>query len=151
MSKYQLAQAILKLSESPTWDLARQEWQLVQIEETDDVQTCLCGHFPIKELCILQNKLNSKVTTVGNCCVKRFLGLPSNKIFTAVKRVRKDTQKSLNAETIKMAHERGWIDNWQKDFYLDIMRKRSLTDRQRVKKHQINEKILQRVRKTGGG
>lgn len=148
MSEYQLALEIIKRSVNPTWEMAKREWKLVEIEESEDYETCLCGHYPIRELCTLKNIKNGKKTIVGNCCVKKFLGLPSNKIFQAVKRVRKDTGKSLNAETIRLAYEQGWINDWENNFYLDIMRKRMLTNRQLAKKLQVNEKVLRRVRTT---
>jgi len=72
-------------------------------------ETCLCGHYPIIELCVLGNRLNNKTATVGNCCVKKFIGLPSDRIFQAVKRVRKDATSSMNAEAIDCAFQRGWI------------------------------------------
>jgi len=148
MSEYQLTFEIIKRSVNPTWEMAKREWKLVEIEEAEDYEKCLCGHYPIRELCTLKNKKNGKTVVVGNCCVKKFLGLPSNKIFQAVKRVRKDTGKSLNAETIRLAYEHGWINNWENGFYIDIMRKRVLTDKQRKRKLQINEKVLRRVRRT---
>jgi len=115
MSDYQLAIEIIKRSVNPTWELAKREWKLVEIEEAEDYETCLCGHYPIRELCILKKK---------------------------------DTAKSLNAETIQLAFNLGWINKWENDFYLDIMRKRVLTERQRAKKLQVNEKVLRRVRRT---
>lgn len=93
-------------------------------------------------MCVLKNKINGELATVGNCCVKKFLGLPSDKIFQAVKRVRKDKKKSLNAETITHAFDRKWINEWERDFYLNIMRKRNLTDKQAQKKLQVNERVL---------
>ena len=148
MSKYQLALEIIKRSVNPTWELAKLEWKLVEIEEAEDYKTCICGHYPIKELCILENKENGNSVVVGNCCVNKFIGLPSSKIFQAVKRVRKDTTKSLNAETINLAFNLRWINKWENDFYLDIMRKRVLTDKQRAKKLSINEKVLRHVKRT---
>jgi hypothetical protein len=91
---------------------------------------------------VLRNSRNGGQATVGNCCVKRFVGLPSDKIFQAVKRVRKDTANSLNAEAIQHAFERGWINDWEKNFYFDVMRKRRLTPRQKAKKLQINRCAL---------
>lgn len=142
MSEYKLAEEIIKLSSSKKWDLAKLEWGLSEVYEDDEPNTCLCGHFPIIEMCVLKNKLNAELATVGNCCVKKFLGLPSDKIFQAVKRVRKDKKKSLNAETIAHAFDRKWINEWERDFYLNIMRKRNLTDKQAQKKLQVNERVL---------
>jgi hypothetical protein len=152
MSEYRLSQEIIKLSVADVWDLAKLEWALHEIYETDEPETCLCGHFPIIEICTLINNRNRNFATVGNCCVKKFIGLPSDKIFQAVKRIRKDNEKSLNAEAIQHAHLKGWINDWEKAFYINIMRKRSLTRSQIEKKIQVNEKMLLNIRraKIGG-
>ncbi len=145
MSEYKLAKEIIALSEASNWDQAKLEWSLESIYKEDEPDTCLCGHFPIIEICILRNKINSNTAIVGNCCVKKFIGLPSDKIFQAVKRVGKDDTKSLNAETIDHAFQNRWINEWEYKFYMDILRKRSLTDKQLSKKRQINRKVLSRI------
>lgn len=141
MSEYKLAKAIINLSKADTWDEAKAEWSLFEIYEAENPRRCLCGHYPIIELCVLSNTYNSHHATVGNCCVKKFMGLPSDKIFQAIKRVRKDEEKSLNEEAITYAHRKNWINDWERDFYLNIMRKRKLTTPQRNKKIQINNKL----------
>jgi hypothetical protein len=85
--------------------------------------------------------------TVGNCCVKKFIGLPSDKIFQAVKRIRKDELKSLNAEAIQHAFDRRWISEWEKNFYFNIMRKRNLSEKQATKKGEINQSVLARMKR----
>ncbi len=146
-SQFQLATEIMKRSVARTWDEARREWSLYEIYETDEPETCLCGHFPIIELCVLRNRHNGIQATVGNCCVKKFIDLPSDKIFQAIKRIRKDASKSLSPEAVQHAFDRKWITEWEKTFYFDIMRKRNLTERQRAKKREINALVLQKVRK----
>ncbi|MEB1348186.1 hypothetical protein VDP57_12635 [Xanthomonas campestris pv. campestris] len=147
MSEYKLTSAIVELSAAMSWEAAKLEWHLNEVYEAEEPETCLCGHFPIVELCILGNKANGNEATVGNCCVKRFIGLPSDKIFQAVKRVRKETSKSLNAEAIRHAFDRNWLTAWERDFYFDVMRKRNLTLKQQEKKKQINELVLQRMKR----
>jgi hypothetical protein len=141
VSEYKLSQEIIDLSEANIWDAAKLEWKLEEIYEADEPGTCLCGHTPIIETCVLRNEKNHNTAVVGNCCVKKFIGLPSDKIFQAIKRVRKDNEKSLNAEAIEYAYSRGWINDWERNFYLDNMRKRNLTSKQLAKKIQINEKL----------
>jgi hypothetical protein len=142
LSEYKLTEEIIKRSESQTWDIAKLEWSLHQIYEADEPETCLCGHFPIIEICNLRNKLNGKFATVGNCCVKKFIGLPSDLIFQAVKRVRKDIEKSLNSEAIHHAHEKVWINDWEFKFTIDTMRKRNLSAKQLKTRTTVNEKML---------
>ncbi len=149
MSEYKLTEEIIRLSESNIWDTAKLEWKLHEVYTVDNPQTCLCGHFPIIEICVLENSRNSEKAVVGNCCVKKFLGLSSDKIFQAIKRVRKDNQKSLNAEAIDYAFQKDWINEWEKKFYFDIMRKRILSTKQLSKKIQINEKMARKMKRIG--
>jgi hypothetical protein len=147
MGQATLINEVLSLSVSRTWEIAKTEWILNEIYFSDEPETCLCGHFPIIELCELKNKENENIATVGNCCVKKFIGLPTDKIFQAVKRIRKDGGKSLNGEAIKLAYSKKWINKWEFDFYEDTFRKRKLSDKQIQKRKQINEKILLNISK----
>ena len=147
MRSYRLASEIVKRSVAQSWDEAKIEWSLSQVYEADEAESCLCGHFPIVELCELVNRRNGARVVVGNCCVKRFIGLPSDKIFQSIKKIRKDVLKSLNGEAIQHAHQCGWVNDWERDFYFDIMRKRNLSPRQAAKKLQINERILKRMQR----
>ncbi len=147
MGEFKLIQEIIKLSVADTWEIARSEWELSEIYFSDEPETCLCGHYPIIKLCEIRNKKNQKITIVGNCCVNKFMGLPSEKIFQAVKRIRKDCEKSLNCEAIELAYSKDWINNWEYDFYIDTFRKRLLTKKQALKRKQINEKILLNINK----
>lgn len=147
MSEYKLTKEIIDLSVSKVWDAAKLEWSLAQIYEADEPERCLCGHFPIIEICILQNKHNHKKATVGNCCVKKFIGLPSDKIFQAVKRVRKDNEKSLNAEAVDHAYRNGWINEWEYNFSIDTMGKRKLSVKQLQTRIKVNEKMLFNMRR----
>lgn len=145
MSRYKLTEEIIKRSQAQTWDAARPEWGLEDVYFVEDPETCLCGHFPIKEICTLRNSANQETADVGNCCVKKFLGLPSDKIFQAVKRVKVDGDKALNAEAIQHAHQKGWMTDWERDFSLNTMRKRVLTGKQLQKRREINARVLERM------
>ena len=142
MSEFKLFEEIIALSQSKNWEQAKLEWTLETIYFGDGEDSCLCGHFPIVELCQLTNKINQNTAIVGNCCVNKFLGLPSAQLFQALKRVRRDITKSFNAEAIYHARTKGWINEWEYNFYLDILRKRNLSEKQLNKKTHINEKIL---------
>jgi hypothetical protein len=148
MSEFKLSKEIIELSESNVWDAAKLEWSLAQIYEADDPERCLCGHFPIIEICILQNKHNRNQATVGNCCVKKFIGLPSDKIFQAVKRVRKNNEKSLNAEAIGHAYRNEWINEWEYNFSIDTVRKIKLSAKQLQTRVKVNEKMLFNMRRS---
>lgn len=148
MSKEEiLMREITALSEASSWEEAVKEWKLQSIHFAPSPQTCLCTHFPILEICTIENYLNQRSVDVGNCCVKKFIGLPSDKLFQAVKRVKKDVTKSLNQETLDYALEKGWITAWEHRFYRDTLRKRKLSDKQIEKRKQINETVSKQISK----
>lgn len=142
-----LIHEIMQLSEASDWETARKEWVIKLVYFSKAHASCLCGHYPISELCIVSNKKNHNEATVGSCCVKKFMELPSNKIFGAVKRVKKKADTSLNEATITHVYKQKWISQWEYDFYIDTCRKRKLTAKQIETRKKINEKILTRMNK----
>ncbi|MGR0188401.1 hypothetical protein [Azospirillum aestuarii] len=145
----QLRDAILALSAATDWEVARKEWSLVDISEADEAETCLCGHFPIIEICTIANRVTGKRAEIGNRCVKRFMGLRSDLIFAAIKRIRKDITKSLNADAIVFFWERGLLTAWEYRFLQDTMAKRSLSPAQAATRAKLNQKVLDVVKRRG--
>jgi hypothetical protein len=145
----QLKGEILALSRATDWEVAKKEWRLVEISEADDPETCLCGHFPIIELCTISNATTAKSVDVGNVCVKRFLGFRSDLIFQSLKRVRGDLDKAIGADASAFFHERGVINDWEYQFQQSTMRKRDLSERQLASRRAINQKVIAAVRRRG--
>ena len=137
----QLRDSILALSAAADWEVARREWSLVDVYESDEPETCLCGHSPIIEICCLSNKITGHRTNVGNRCVKRFLGFRSDLIFAALKRIRGDVSKSLNADAIVFFRERGVLNNWEYNFAQDVLKVRNLSSAQLTTRRKINDKV----------
>ena len=144
MKSFKLANEILSLSVSQIWDEAKYEWQLSYIYFTDYPDNCLCGH-EINECCVLINILNKKKCLVGNVCVNKFLGIESEKIFNAVKMVKKDLTKSLNSDAIQYSYNQNWINDWEKEFYFNTIRKRKISEKQAYKRKLINSKIIYNI------
>ncbi|MGC1274020.1 MAG: hypothetical protein WBC44_09960 [Planctomycetaceae bacterium] len=144
MSQETLNAEILALSNAKDWPSAIREWRLQTIWWSDVLDSCLCGT-SIKEICVLENRLNGNHAQVGNVCVKRFLGLPSDGLFRSLKKVKRDTVASFNEEMIRFAYERRVINDWEYKFYLNTWRDRTLTEKQHDKKVAINQKILARL------
>jgi hypothetical protein len=144
-----LRDAILGLSRAREWEVARKEWCLVRVSEAPEPETCPCGHFPIIEICTIANTVTSHHAEVGNCCVKRFLGVRSDLIFTGIKRIRKDAAKSLNADSIAFFNERGLFTAWEYRFLQDTMSKRQLSSAQMATRRALNAKVLAAVAKRG--
>jgi len=150
MGEFQLFTELTKLSNAKTWDLVKLEWRLSDISyaDNDNPLTCICGHYPIKELCHLKNKENGNDVIVGNCCVNKFI-LKSKKIFDAINRVRNDLTNSFNVELIDIAHQHNIINDWEKEFYIDIWRKHKLNSKQLRIKVDINFRYLQKMKING--
>ena len=141
-NKFPLINGIIEKSVSKQWDTARLEWVLVNVYETDEPDTCLCGHYPIKEICVLKNKRNNEIVEVGNCCVKKIWSFGSDKILKSVKSIKKDITKSVNVECLGLAFKKNIINEKDYKFYLDIWRKRNLSEKQDKWKKDINTRIL---------
>jgi hypothetical protein len=139
---YRLVEEIVALSVANTWHLAKSEWALAEVYLADQPGTCLCGHYPIIEHCVLCNRENGNTAVVGNVCVTRFLGLASEVIFAGLRRITHDCGKAMNQAAIEYAHSRGWINDWERDFYLDTSRKGKLSPKQRAKRVEINRRVL---------
>ena len=56
MPQYKLFSEIINLSVAKKWEEAKKEWELDHIYSADEAQTCLCGHHPIIEICVIKNK-----------------------------------------------------------------------------------------------
>lgn len=140
---YKLIEEIISLSDSTTWDFAKLEWAFEFAYYAEDLQTCLCGHYPIKNICVIRNKRNSNQTEVGNCCINKFLGIEDgNKIFTSIKKLKDDISKSMSAEVVDYIYSKKGISDFEYKFYKDIHRKRNLSLKQLEIKNRINNKFL---------
>ncbi|MEV9638335.1 hypothetical protein ABZO35_28195, partial [Burkholderia pseudomallei] len=60
MSEFKLTAEIIARSKAKTWDLAKTEWSLAEVYEAEEPETCLCGHFPIIEICTLKNRVTGQ-------------------------------------------------------------------------------------------
>lgn len=145
----QLKKEILALSRATDWEVAKKEWKLVGITEADEPEQCLCGHFPIIDLCSITNGTTGNTVDVGNVCVKRFLGFRSDLIFASIKRIRKDMTKAIGEDATVFFHQRGVINNWEYGFQQSTMKKRKLSGAQLASRRQINEKVLAAISRRG--
>ncbi|WP_273728849.1 hypothetical protein [Brucella gallinifaecis] len=137
-----LSEGILALSSALTWEEAKHEWKLSSVYQAGSPSTCLCGHNPIIEICVLKNEKTNKICEVGNRCVKRFLNLRSDLIFAGIKRVKDNTQKSLNEEATQFFYEQKVINDWEYGFQMDTLNKRKLSSRQIETRLKINKKVV---------
>jgi hypothetical protein len=147
---WRLLEEILVRSVAGNWPEARLEWALQLIYYEDDPPgTCLCGHYPICEHCLLYNRANGNRAVVGNVCVTRFMGMDADAIFRCLRRVAADAGKALSGDAVVYLYRRGLLTDWEKQFCLDTARKRRLSAKQRAKRVEINERVLACVAAAG--
>lgn len=143
MAEYKLFQEIISKSNAKNWDDAKREWDLDSVYDSDEPLTCLCGHYPIINICVLYNVYNHNTVEVGNECVKKFFKIElSDAIIKSIKKVKTDTRKSINVETIDYLYKKGCLNKTEYNFYINIKNKRKLSDKQISWKEDINKKFL---------
>jgi hypothetical protein len=147
-NKYRLTTEILALSEATGWDLAKEEWDLADLFRAgeDEPGRCLCGRFPIYECCVIRNRETGHKAMIGNVCVRKFLGLPADKIFAGMNRIARKLLAAMTSEALAFARERSWVNDREFEFYADTARRRSLTAKQSAYREAINRRVLERFR-----
>lgn len=142
----QLKAEMIARSRETQWDQAKLEWDLEDVFRVAEEQDCLCGHNPILQICTLRNQLTRHTAEVGNVCVERFLGMRSKRIFSAIKRIRDDENRSLNKEAIEMFRRLRVISYQDAEEYLTFYRRRkNVSDDQRALRREVNCAVLNYV------
>jgi len=135
--------AILKLSNAPDWLEAKPEWELHGVYWDGAERRCECGHQPIHQICVIQNRDNRNEAEVGNVCVHNFMQLASRRIFAVIKRVQAEVTKSFNPAALDLFVRRKVISHDEKADYETYWRKRTnLSKAQSDQKLDINKRIL---------
>ncbi len=133
---------ILPLSVSRNFDVARQEWDLVAIEISEEFDNCPCGQ-DIKEHCYIRNRLNGATTYVGNVCINRFMCVETGNLFEGLKRIAKDLTANANNDLIEHAYRMGYLYGEREYTFLkQTIRKRILSPAQLEWKIKINRRIV---------
>jgi galactitol-specific phosphotransferase system IIB component len=140
---YKLTSEIIKRSEADYWDTAKNEWNFEYAYYSEDLQTCLCGHYPIKNVCEIHIRKNGNQTEVGNCCVNKFLGIDDgNKIFISIRRLKEDISKSMSPEVLEYLFDKQVLSEFEYSFYRDTIRKRKLSWKQLEIRERINQRLI---------
>jgi len=124
------------------------EWRLnhVWYADIEDARTCECGHYPICEVCIVENEVNGTILEIGNCCVNQisteFEAL--SRVFPALRAGR------INPAIIDYAYKQGITNDWENGFLRDIYenklkKKQKLTPKQDTKFKEIRLKIYKNI------
>ena len=135
---------LLRYSEAKRWEDARQEWRLNHIwyADIEDARTCECGHYPICEICVVENEVNGTFLEIGNCCINQI-----SPEFDALKRIFPALREGrINPAIVDYAFKQRIINDWEKRFLLDVWRKYSYSPRQAAKFEQIRYRIYENIR-----
>lgn len=62
----------LYCKEQDDYDMMIQEWIVSYRVYTDEPQTCICGQYPINELCYIIHKETDQTLCIGNKCIEHF-------------------------------------------------------------------------------
>lgn len=136
---------ILPLSKSNQFDFAKNEWDLVAVEISEERDNCPCGQ-DIKEHCYIANRETGHQTYVGNVCINRFIGIDTGNLFDGLKRIARDVEANANEAVIEYAKERGFLfGDKEYEFLLSTARKRNLSEKQVSWKRKINRRILSKT------
>lgn len=144
MSQYKLFREIIALSKSNDWDVAVREWRpdyTIVLEKAEE--TCLCGHYPIKECCYIENILNNNKIMVGNCCIKKFFpDLDVQFYFKGIRSCKKGSIPNYKFREYCLANK--WINGWEFKFLQDRFRKKNASPKQEECKANILYKIIKK-------
>lgn len=141
MKNEKLVDLILSKSESKDWGIAKGEWHLHSVYFSKK-ECCACGHYPIKEICLIKNKLNGNIERVGNHCVSKFLEMDSIKIFQYIKGLKNSKFKKVTPVVSEHAYSLNCIDSWELKFFNDVFKKKKRTDKQDEMLFKIENKIM---------
>lgn len=153
---WELPEKLIPMSVGSSWAAASREWELDYIEmleKDDDLEECLCSHYPIRELCHIRNKNNGNTAVVGNHCIGKFGedGASNEelehvpRIFQACHRILSKESASANPPLIELALKNKIFTEKDAQFYHEIWRKKDLTSRQALYKSSLNQELLYRI------
>ena len=133
---------ILGLSDAKSWSAARLEWEF-ETSDRREGSSCPCG-VKILERCHISNKKNGNETFVGNVCIKRFKPEIA-KALDGLARVAKDPTKAPNDALVRLAYDKGLINDHAAAFLFSTARKRNLTGKQAAYRRNLNVRIVWRM------
>lgn len=139
MNKYEerLTTELLARSMSKDWDTAKTEWFLHHVME--GVSTCICGKNPIQKICILENKYNKDQVILGSTCVEKYMFIKCEHIFTDMAALRKG--RFVKLATLDYAKSRGFVNDWEYGFYLNLQKFKKLSEKQMEKFDSISRRL----------
>ena len=145
MNKYEkFKEQIILNSISETYPEAINEWDEKTMYYAKEDKNCICGQKHIRDVWIIKNNINYKTLEIGSECITKLKDKKIyKKVFPGLKNIHKNIEKSINKESLNIFHSLGYLNDWELNFYYDIHGKKTrLSEKQKIKKLQINKKLL---------
>ncbi len=141
-NEWKLREEIIAMSQADNFEEAKKEWILERVYK--GLGVCLCGHSPIRKLCVLRNTKNNEKTIVGSSCVQKFIGIKTEHLFKSYELIVKNPEAYLDLAFIDYLFKHDVINEWEYEFLKSTFRKKFewLSEKQKDKRLQINRKII---------
>jgi hypothetical protein len=137
--RFKLVDELLSKSLSKFWDSARCEWYLTHVwKESGGV--CVCGKEDIVHHSQLTNMHTLENLVVGSCCVRKVMDLRPDLILVGLNKLKEGG--NMNEEAIEFSFKNKWITESEREFCLDVKRKRNFSQKQQSWLYSINQKVL---------
>lgn len=140
INKYEqrLSEELLSKSYSTDYEIAKLEWELACVCESD--YTCACGKTPIKRLCFLYNNTTNKYCIVGSSCVKKYLYIDTKHYFQSIEALK--TGKLIDKKYLPFVLSKVYLTEWEHKFYHNMYDFKRISIKQKEIINRINTKIL---------
>jgi len=141
-NEWKLREEIIAMSQADNFEEAKKEWILERVYR--GLGVCLCGHSPIRKLCVLRNTKNNEKAIVGSSCVQKFIGIKTEHLFKSYELIVKNPEAYLDLLFIEYLFKHDVINEWEYEFLKSTFRKKFewLSEKQKNKRLQINRKII---------
>ena len=133
---------ILQASYSKDWDIARKEWEVLEVYISETPRKCLCGHFPIRRICELVNRVTGSIETVGSCCVTNFLDFKPELLYNSLQRIKEKPAVMLKNELIELAYRVKIISALEYGTYRKLRGRKGINEQGKALIAAVNSRIL---------
>jgi hypothetical protein len=140
--------SVLVLSASGSWETCRTEWFLDAIHFEDAPETCVCGGYPCRWVCLLVNRRTTDEHVVSAECAYRFFEIDVSQVFQGLMALTMCIDASIPLELIEYACANRWLTTKAAAFLRQIRYSRKLKPPQAAFRRTLNIAILSKCSNT---
>lgn len=139
-----LLNTTMERSSAEHFELAKLQWELKDVVYRDDNQHCICGQ-PIKECCILQNKVTHRKMLVGRNCTERFFGINTLNVFKFLKKLENNKDEVIPEPLIGLFVQLGYVYDTEVAFLKQLTTQKTLSEKQSAWRSKIVYRVLNKL------